>query len=340
NYFYIRCGKKQIKQFNHADEYFLLIYFSKAKTTYFYFMKFDLTILGSSSATPTNERHPSAQVLNIDDELFLIDCGEGTQMQMRKFKVKFQRINHIFISHLHGDHYLGLAGLLFTYHLLGRTKELHVYANSELQEIIEKQLQVSGTTLIFPLVFHSLPENKPHHLYENKKISISCFPLLHRVPTHGFIFRQKHCERNIIKNKITELNIPVNKIPEIKNGSDFTDAKGKKHSNAELIMEPSPEKVYVYCSDTGYCPKIVPFFKNADILYHEATFMHDMEERANAKQHSTTVHAATIAKKAHVKKLIIGHYSARYDELEPVLKETQNVFSNTEIAEEGKIYSV
>ncbi len=303
-------------------------------------MNWSVKILGSSSATPTGDRNPSAQVLNCDDKLFLIDCGEGTQMQMRKYKVKFQRIDHIFISHLHGDHYLGLAGLLFTYHLFGRTKELHVYANAELQEIIAMQLHASNTTLLYPLKFHDLPEGKPANIYEDKKVSVSCFPLLHRVPTHGFLFRQKYPERNIIPEKIKELDIPVSQVAGIKKGNDFVDKKGLLHPNAELTFEPPPAKMYAYCSDTGFYPKIVPYIKNASLLYHEATFMHDMQASADEKQHSTTLQAAGIAKKAQVNKLLIGHFSARYEELSGVLDETRSVFSDSELAVEGCSYLI
>ncbi|HNW70595.1 MAG TPA: ribonuclease Z [Bacteroidales bacterium] len=303
-------------------------------------MKFELTILGSSSATPTNERNPSSQVLNCDDRLFLIDCGEGTQMQMRKYKVKFQRIDHIFISHLHGDHYLGLAGLLFTYHLFGRTKKLHVYANAALKEIIDLQLKASATTLLYPLEFHDLPENQAANLFDDAKISITCFPLLHRVPTHGFIFRQKFTGRNIIKEKIEELQIPMRQMAAIKGGADFTDKNGTVHPNSELTFELPPAKMYAYCSDTGFSPKILPYIKNASLLYHEATFMQDMQASADSKQHSTTVNAATMAKKAQANKLLIGHFSARYDELNEVIEETRSVFPNADLAVEGNTYKI
>ncbi len=303
-------------------------------------MNWKLTILGSNAATPANDRNPSAQVLDCDDRLFLIDCGEGTQMQLRKYKIKFQRIDHIFISHLHGDHYLGLAGLLFTYHLFGRTKKLHVYANAELKEIIGLQLKASGTTLLYPLEFHDLPENRAANLFDDAKISIRCFPLLHRVPTHGFVFRQNFTERNIIKEKIDELEIPMRQLAAIKKGADFTDKNGNVHPNAELTFEPPPAKMFAYCSDTGFSPKIVPYIKNASLLYHEATFMQDMQANADAKQHSTTVNAATIAKKAQVNKLLIGHFSARYDELTDVIEETRSVFANADLALEGNTYKI
>jgi len=303
-------------------------------------MKWNLLILGSSSAAPTNERNPSGQVLDCADRLFLIDCGEGSQMQMRKYKVKFNRIDHILISHLHGDHYLGFAGLMFTYHLLGRTKPLHVYSNPELRKIIDLQLKASGTKLLYPLVFHDLMPNRPADLYNDEKISISCFPLLHRVPTHGFIFRQKITERNLIKEKIAELEIPIPQLAAIKKGSDFTDKFGKIHPNSELTTDPQCPRIFAYCSDTGYSPEIVPYLKNATLLYHEATFMHDMQANADEKQHSTTIQAATIAQKAQVNKLLIGHFSARYDELTEVIEETRSVFPESELAIEGNSYII
>ncbi len=298
-------------------------------------MKFELTILGCSSATPTKERNPTAQILNAEDKLFLIDCGEGTQMQLRKYKIKFQRIDHVFISHLHGDHYLGLLPLLFTLHLFGRTKELHVYGNAMLKDIIDLQFKASDTRLLYPLVFHELREGEAEVLYEDNKLKVMSFPLKHRVPTHGFVFRQ-HCkERNMIAEKIKELSIPFGEIEAIKLGADFKDRKGIVHTNKDLTRPPEAAKVYAYCSDTGYFPEIIPFIKGADLLYHETTFMHDMVADADEKQHSTTIQAGTIAKKAAVKKLLIGHYSARYDDLEPLLNEVMGVFENVELGVEG-----
>ncbi len=303
-------------------------------------MKFELTILGCSSATPTFERNPTAQVLNSNEKLLLIDCGEGTQMAFRKFKIKYQRIDHIFISHLHGDHYLGLAPLLFTLHLFGRTKELHLYANAALEEILHLQLKASDTTLLYPLIFHPLQENKSEKLFEDEKLSIISIPLLHRVPTHGFVFRQQNNERNIKPEMIRELNIPYHQIQSIKLGADFTDNNGKVWENKFLTHPLEPGKIYAYCSDTGYNPAMVPFIKDADLLYHETTFMQQMEKNANEKQHSTTLQAADIAQKAKVKRLLIGHYSARYDDLQPLLQEVQSIYPKAELAVEGKVIQI
>ena len=303
-------------------------------------MSLKLTILGSSSAIPTSTRFPSSQILNINERFFLIDCGEGTQMQLRKYRFKLQKINHIFISHLHGDHYLGLVGLVFTMHLLGRHNELHVYGPPELKDIIDLHLNVSLTTLNFPLEFHSLVSDIPEVLFEDNRIIVKSFKLLHRVPTYGFIFREKSSLRNIKKEVIANMNIPFEEMDDIRGGADFTDETGVTHINAHLTNEPRKPKSYAYCSDTGYTETIIPLIKDVDILYHEATFLNDREKDAIEKQHSTTLQAATIALKAKAKKLLIGHYSARYDDLTPLLNEARSVFPETYLAEEGKMFEV
>jgi ribonuclease Z len=303
-------------------------------------MSLKLTILGSSSAAPTSTRYPSAQILNINERFFLIDCGEGTQMQLRKYRFKIQKINHIFISHLHGDHYLGLMGLIFTMHLLGRRNELHVYGPPELSEIINLQLNVSLTTLNYQLHFHSLVSENPEIILEDEKLVVKAFSLIHRVPTYGFLFKEKKRRLNLKKEAISEINIPVEEMEMIKDGADFTDEHGKTHKNEYLTHQPYEPQSFAYCSDTGYAESIIPVIKNVDILYHEATFMNEREKDAIEKQHSTTIQAATIALKADVGKLLIGHYSARYDELEPLLNEARSVFKETYLAEEGKTFEV
>ena len=303
-------------------------------------MKFSVKILGCSSATPTKHRNPSAQVVTMGDRMFLIDCGEGTQMQLRKYGVKFQRIEHIFISHLHGDHYLGLAGLLFTMHLLGRSTALHVYGNSVLMDISRLQLEVSATALVYPLVFHALEPEQSAILFEDELIKISSFPLVHRVPTHGFRFEEKHELLHLNRERIEKLHIPFGELARIKRGGDYVDIHGKLHENASLTLKREPPKVFAYCSDTAYSREIVPHVAGADLLYHETTFMHDMEATAAEKQHSTTRQAAEIALEANAKKLLIGHFSARYDDLMPLLEETRGVFERTELAMEGESYEV
>jgi ribonuclease Z len=303
-------------------------------------LPFEVTILGSSSATPTATRHPSAQLLNIHDRFFLIDCGEGTQIQLRKFGFKIQRINHIFISHLHGDHYLGLPGLLGTIHLLGREKELHVYSPSGLKEIIDINHYYSQTSLIYKLIFHFIEDNFCGKIYEDDKIIVETIPMNHRISCFGFLFREKERLRNIIKEKIEEYQIPIQQITAIKRGEDYITPHGTRIPNSELTIPPPPPRAYAYCSDTLYNESCIEQIKNVNLLYHEATFASDMENRAIETYHSTAKQAGTIAKKANVKQLLIGHYSARYKELNVLLKEAREIFSNTLLAHEGETYKV
>ena len=304
-------------------------------------MSFKLTVLGCSSATPTLYRHSSAQVLNVNERLFLIDCGEGAQMQMRKFKIKFQRVDNIFISHLHGDHYLGLMGLLFTLHLLGRTKEIHIYSDPDLKQIIDIQLEISKTNLLYPLIFHAIDSSVSQNIFDDEILSVKTIPLDHRIPTVGFLFSEKQKERKIKKEIIAKLDIPDEEFSKIKNGSDFKDKKtGKIYKNSDITIEATKAVSFAYCSDTGYAESYLPLIKNVDFLYHEATFMKDREKNAREKFHCTTVDAATIAVRSGAKKLMLGHYSARYDDLEPLLAEAKQIFENTVLAEEGVVYEV
>jgi ribonuclease Z len=299
---------------------------------------FDLTILGCSSATPTSSRHPTAQVLNQHERFFLIDCGEATQIQLRRFKIKMQRIDHIFISHLHGDHYLGLPGLLGSMHLLGRDKELHVYSPPGLEEIIKVSHHHSNSHLKYNIIFHAIESQA--RIFEDDKMSVDTIPMNHRIPCFGFLFREKPNPRNIIKEKIEEYDIPVQQIPHIKEGKDFITSAGKTILNSELTTNPPAPRAYAYCSDTIYNESYIEQIKNADLLYHEATFASEMTERAKETYHCTAKDAGTIAQKAGVKKMIIGHYSARYHDLSPLLSEAQSVFPNTLLAVEGEKYAV
>lgn len=304
-------------------------------------MSFKLTVLGCSSATPTLFRHSSAQILNVNERLFLIDCGEGAQMQMRRFKIKFQRIDHIFISHLHGDHYLGLVGFLLTLHLLGRKNELHLYANENLKRIIDLQFEVSETTLQYPLIFHAIEDKEPMLLYDDDNISVQTIPLLHRIPTTGFLFKEKIKKPKIRKEIMSNLSVPVEAYKEIINGSDFIDTlTGRVYKNKELTLQPANAVSFAYCSDTGYTESYLPLINKVDLLYHEATFMHDKISHAREKYHCTSIDAANIALKASAAKLLIGHFSARYDDLTPLLEEAQSVFKNTLLAEEGLTYEI
>src|ERR1035437_2028256 len=248
-------------------------------------LPFELTILGSSSATPTSSRHPTAQVLNLHERFFLIDCGEAAQIQLRKFKIKIQRIDHIFISHLHGDHYLGLPGLLGTMHLLGRDKELHIYSPPGLEEIITVSHYHSKTHLKYNIVFHSIEEKSAVQLFEDEKLTVETIPMNHRIPCYGFLFREKQRPKNIIKEKIEEYNIRVQVIPLIKDGKDFITPEGKRIPNTELAVESPTPRTYAYFSDTIYNESYVEQIRNVNLLYHEATFASDMIDRAKETHH-------------------------------------------------------
>jgi len=302
--------------------------------------KFNVTILGSSSATPTSERNPTAQLVNHNDHFFLIDCGEGTQVTLRRMHLHFQRIGHIFISHLHGDHFFGLIGLISSMHLLGRNKPLYIYGPPELEEILNLQLRVSLTELQYPLLFHPTQATEPEVIFENNFLLVRSFPMLHRIPTTGFMFEEKPGEKRIRKEQIQELQIPFSALSVIKQGGDYTDASGIIHRNQDLTLEPYPLRKYAYCSDTAYFEEIIPVIMHSDLLYHETTFLHNRAVNAAEKFHSTTFEAATIALKAKVKKLIIGHYSARYDDLKPLLEEARTIFPQTELALEGMRFDI
>jgi ribonuclease Z len=303
-------------------------------------MTFEILILGSSSATPIYSRHPTAQVLNIHERLFLVDCGEGTLIQMNRFHVKFHRINHIFISHLHGDHYLGIVGLLSTMHLQGRTTELHLHAPPELQEIIEIQLKYSQTTLRYTIQYHHLDSKVPKKIYEDDQLEVQTIILNHRIPCTGFLFREKTKLRKLRKEKLKEYNIPLEAYNELKKGKDFTNEKGETILNSELTSEPSLPRSYAYCSDTIYDESIIPHIKHVDLLYHEATFLNDKLERAAETFHTTALQAGMMAKKSEAKRLIIGHFSARYKNLYPLVEEAREAFPNSTLAVEGDVFSV
>jgi len=298
-------------------------------------MSFKLTILGCNSALPTVDKNPTSQLLSANERFFLIDCAEGTQVQLRRYKIKFQRINHIFISHLHGDHYFGLIGLISSMHLLGREKELHLYAHPPLKEIIDSQLAASNTELCYPLFFHSLPYENEQILFEDNKIEVSNILLDHGIPCSGFLFKEKLSLRKINSEKINEYNVPIDQLKSLKNGDDFITIEGEKISNEILTTENRLPISYAFCSDTKYNDRIVEKIKNVSLLYHETTFMEDRKERAIETFHSTTIDAATIAVKSEVGALLIGHFSQRYKELDELLSETKSVFDNTKLARQG-----
>ena len=274
-------------------------------------------------------------MLNVNERLFLIDCAEGTQLQMRRFHIHLQRIKQIFISHLHGDHFFGLIGLLNSLHLLGRKDELILYGPPILNEIINLQLRSSNTTLLYPLIFHPLTFDGYKMIYEDESVIVHSFPLLHSIPTCGFIFREKSAGRKIRKDVVAGIRIPVTEMQSLKQGNDFVNGDGRIYRNEELTIDPPSPRSYAYCSDTAYTETVIPWIGQCDLLYHEATFMHEKTRVAKEKMHSTTIEAATLAKKAGVKKLLIGHFSARYDDLQQLLDEAKTIFPETILAEDG-----
>tara|TARA_B110000444_G_C18726876_1_gene541332 strand:+ start:171 stop:1091 length:921 start_codon:yes stop_codon:yes gene_type:complete len=300
-------------------------------------MSFKLTILGCSSAIPTEDRNPTAQLLNVNERFFLIDCGEGTQVQLRKYQLSFQRVNHIFISHLHGDHYFGLIGLISTMHLLGRNKDLHVYAHKELEEIIDLQLEAASIELNYPLFFHPISEDEETIILENDNIKISNLILDHSIKCSGFLFEEKRSKRKIIKSEIEKYCVPSDKMKSLRNGADWINLKGEIISNGLLTIKNSSASKYAFCSDTRYDESLINKVREVDLLYHDTTFMNDLEGRAGETGHSTTFQAATIAKRAKVKKLLVGHYSQRYRNLEDLLLETKETFENVELSISGMV---
>ena len=302
---------------------------------------FELTILGSGSATPTLNRNPAAQLLNVQQQLFLIDCGEGTQIALRKNKVKIQRINQIFISHMHGDHYLGLPGLLSTYNLLGRSKNIDVFGPEGLEKLINLHFDLSGTPLNYSIQFHTINTDTKSLIYENKYVLIWAFPLKHRIETYGFLVEEKPKLRHINSEVTKKFFVPHFKYMELKKGADFIiESTGEVIPNKILTESATPSYKFAYCSDTAYNPEIIKWIEHADMLFHETTFMDKDQALATKTYHSTTIQAAEIAKFAQVKKLIIGHYSARYLNPELLVDECKTLFSNTEGATDGKIFSL
>jgi ribonuclease Z len=303
-------------------------------------MRFEVTILGSSSATPIFNRNPTSQALNINDRLYLIDCGEGTQQQMLRFDIKASRIDHIFISHLHGDHYLGLVGLLSSMHLNGRKKALYLFGPPHLKEIIDLQLKYSETTLQFPLEFMSTDAQKAEVIVNNNDIIIETIPLDHRIDCTGFLFREKKRLRKLKKEKLEELNIPVEYYTALKKGNDYTSTSGIVYKNDTLTIDSDEPKTYAYCSDTLYNEQYFNQIEKVTLLYHEATFLNDMLDRAKETHHTTALQAAQIAVITKAKRLLIGHFSARYKTLNELLDEARSVFPATELAIEGKTFII
>lgn len=303
-------------------------------------MQFDVTILGSNAAIPAYKRYPSSQIISYNGNLFMVDCGEGAQFRMNQFGVKRAHLNHIFISHLHGDHYFGLIGLLTSLNLNWREHPLHVYGPPALKEIIDVHFKHSNTQLRFELHFHAVLDDKPAIIYEDTWLTVETIILKHRLPTTGFLFKEKKHPRKILADKITEHKIPHHLIGDIKRGADYTNEQGVIIANAELTCDPLPPRSYAYCSDTIYTDSFLSQIKGIDTLYHEATFIHKHAERAAETFHTTTVQAATLAKDAGVGQLLIGHFSARYEDLSVLLAESRQVFENTVLATEGETFAI
>ena len=296
-------------------------------------MSFTLQILGCSSALPTLERHTSCQLLNINSNFSLIDCGENAQLQLLRYKLKAQKINQIFISHLHGDHCFGLMGLLSSMSLQGRIDPVHLFAPKGLDEIITLSLQYSGSVLRMPVEFHALDTTQHKQIFDNEDFTVHSIPLIHGVPCCGFLFREKRRKRKILKEKVPP-NLPIELLVALKDGHDIVWG-GRKISNNELTTDPKPAISYAYCSDTAYSETVAKLVQGVHLLYHEATFTQLMAERATETYHSTAQQAATIAAKAQVKKLLLGHFSARYTLLDGFLDEAKPIFAKTLLAHDG-----
>ncbi len=304
-------------------------------------MSITLTILGCHSATPRSFAHPTSQFLTINNEHFLIDCGEGTQVQLRKYKVKFTKISRIFISHLHGDHFYGLIGLISTFSLYKRQNLLHIYGPKGIKKITKLQLELGKSFLSYELVFHELISKQSKLIFESDKVSVFTIPLKHRVYTNGYLFKEKIGDRKLNMAAVGKIKeIEICDYQNLKNGKDFVQNNGEIIDNKTLTFNPLPPKSYAFCSDTSYKPDITEITKNVDLLYHESTFLTKDEALAIKTKHSTALQAAKIAKQAGVKQLLLGHYSSRYTDENLFLEEAKPYFKNTILAKEGKIISL
>jgi ribonuclease Z len=299
-----------------------------------------VTILGCHAATPRTFTNPTAQVIEIKNHFFLVDCAEGTQVQLRKSKTKFTHINHIFISHLHGDHFFGLIGLISTFTLLNRNKDLHIYGPKGIQSIIELQMQLSHSWTQFAIHFHELESKESEIIYEDKKVIVKTIPLKHRIYTNGFHFQEKPGERKLDVNAVLNYEIETCYYQKIKNGADITLENGTIIPNEKLTFDPLPVKSYAFCSDTSYTETIIPHIENTSCLYHEATFLESETTLAKKTMHSTAKQAATIALKSNCKQLILGHYSTRYKNLENFKIEAESIFQNVHLAQDGKVFEL
>lgn len=299
-------------------------------------MSIRVKILGSNSATPAHRRHHTSQLVNVEGKYYLIDCGEATQLQLKRYKLRAQRINNIFISHLHGDHYLGLMGLLSSMHLMGRNKPLNLYGPKGLQEIITLQLKYSDTVFNYEVNFHEIDTEKHQLIHEDELVTVHSIPLDHRISCSGFLISEKPKSRRIIREAIPE-DFSIRNIIRLKKGEDvYSDEGDLLYKNEDVTLPPRQTFQYAYCSDTKYNESIIPIIEGADMLYHESTFLEEHMDRASTTYHSTAKEAANIAKKANVGKLLLGHFSARYKDIEPLQEEAREVFKESYLAIEGE----
>lgn len=299
-----------------------------------------LTILGCYAATPRTFTNPTAQLLEVKNRYFLIDCGEGTQVQLRKNKVKFTKISHIFISHLHGDHFYGLIGLISSFSLFSRVTDLHIYGPKGLKEIIQLQLKLSQSWTNYEIHFHELHSKESELIFEDEKVTVHTIPLKHRVYTNGYLFREKEGDRKLNIDVIKEFAIDVCYYKKIKKGGNITLENGQVVDNEQLTFPGEPTKSYAFCSDTAYTESIIPLVQEVDLLYHESTFLESESQLAAKTMHSTAVQAATIALKANVKSLLLGHYSTRYESIAPFKEEALTVFPNVQLADDGTTFEI
>ncbi len=298
-----------------------------------------ITILGCYSATPRTITNPTSQVVELSNQMFLVDCGEGTQVQIRRKKIKFSRIQRVFISHLHGDHFFGLIGLISTFSLLNRQDELHIYGPKGIKNVILLQIKLSQSYTSYPLYFHELESTESELIFENEKVEVYTIPLKHRVYTNGYLFKEKNKKRKLNIAVVEEYGIDIAYYQKIKNGGDITLENGEVIPNEKLTLPSDEPQSYAFCSDTQYLESIVPIIKNVDVLYHESTFLEQDQSKTVHTMHSTAKEAATIALKANAKYLILGHYSTRYKDLQPFKDEAETIFPSVFLAEDGKEFN-
>ncbi len=298
-----------------------------------------ITILGCYSATPRTITNPTSQVVELSNQMFLVDCGEGTQVQIRRKKIKFSRIQRVFISHLHGDHFFGLIGLISTFSLLNRQDELHIYGPKGIKDVILLQIKLSQSYTSYPLYFHELESTESELIFENEKVEVYTIPLKHRVYTNGYLFKEKNKKRKLNIAVVEEYGIDIAYYQKIKNGGDITLENGEVIPNEKLTLPSDEPQSYAFCSDTQYLESIVPIIKNVDVLYHESTFLEQDQSKTVHTMHSTAKEAATIALKANAKYLILGHYSTRYKDLQPFKDEAETIFPSVFLAEDGKEFN-